>query len=211
MPGHSVQQQSSAPTTPQTPIQVTPFYQQQPQQQPQQPTPQQVLQNQSIPVTVTTTAANQPQINFEDQSPSDPYLSSILDDFISMQQEMNLDLPARHARQAQVQANEDTMLLKLLEEVIEPAAPNVATPSTPVTPVDLNERMAISAIQKQLMSFEVTTPTSPNVVTSPFASVTSAPPNYQQIPPPAYTATTYGQQIANSAQQVMQLKITFFI
>lgn len=98
------------------------------------------------------------------------------------------------------------MLLRILEEVIEPSAPNVTAPTTPVTPLtpaDINERMAISAIQKQLMSFEVTTPTSPNMVSTPFPNLSAAPaPNYQQIPPPAYTPTTYGQQIANSAQQV---------
>ncbi len=103
------------------------------------------------------------------------------------------------------------MLLRILEEVIEPSAPNVATPTTPTAPVDLNERMAISAIQKQLMSFEVTTPPSPNVIAPSFASLpTGSVPNYQQIPPPAYTATGYVQQMSNSGQQVMKKKKLFF-
>ena len=186
-----------AATTAQT-IQLQSFYQPQQQtlQQTGQPSVQQQLQQLS----------NSPQLSFE-ESASDPYLSSILDDFISMQQEMNLDVPSRQRQTHVQQQSEDVMLLRILEEVIEPSAPNVATPTTPVTPADLNERMAISAIQKQLMSFEVTTPTSPNVVTNPFPNLSSATsaPNYQQIPPPAYTPTTYGQQIANSAQQVLPL------
>ncbi|CAG2183492.1 unnamed protein product, partial [Oppiella nova] len=120
-----------------------------------------------------------------------------------MQQEMNLDLPTNIARNRQTpvpQQSEDVMLLRILEEVIEPSAPNVATPTTPVPPVDLNERMAISAIQKQLMSFEVTTPTTPNAMGSPFQSVQPAP-SYQQIPPPAYTATGYVQTMNNNGQQ----------
>jgi hypothetical protein len=189
--------QTQAVTAPHTPLQVQPFYQQ-PVLQQQQPNSQ-PMQTQPM----VQTGAAPPQLSFE-ESASDPYLSSILDDFISMQQEMNLDLPTNTARNRQTpapQQSEDVMLLRILEEVIEPSAPNVATPTTPAPPVDLNERMAINAIQKQLMSFEVTTPTTPNAMGSPFQSVQPAP-SYQQIPPPAYTATGYVQTMSNNGQQV---------
>ena len=205
-------QQATAPQ-PQTPVAATTaqsagihlqaFYQPPPQQslQSSQPSAQQPIQSSAI--------SNPPQLSF-DESTSDPYLSSILDDFISMQQELNMDMPGRHQSTPVPHQSEDVMLLRILEEVIEPSTPTVATPTTPATPADLNERMAISAIQKQLMSFEVTTPTSPNVVSTPFPNLSAASaPNYQQIPPPAYTPTTYGQQIANSAQQVFRTVIIF--
>ncbi|CAG2108313.1 unnamed protein product, partial [Medioppia subpectinata] len=96
--------------------------------------------------------------------------------------------------------------LRPQQQVIEPSTPSSATgvpntPTTPQPPIDLNERMAISAIQKQLMSFEVTTPTTPTLQ-SPFATqAQQQAPSYQQIPPPAYTAPSYVQQMGNTGQQ----------
>ena len=135
-------------------------------------------------------------------------LSDILDQVWSLQQEMDVvpsasvvNPSSAQMHPVQSQGSHDDMLLKILDEVLEPSNPAVATPSTPgsivatpSTPTsDLNEKLRISEIQRQLMSCEGPSlqprpqmfPLGPPGPGGPFANFI---PHQQppQGPPPAY-------------------------
>lgn len=115
-----------------------------------------------------------------------------------MEQDMNLDNTAQ---------SEDISIMRLLRDITDPAP--VASPQ-PVTTQDVNEKMAINAIQRQLMSFEVPgnpavprnnvrfpQPSSmPAVMTQNqvLASSYSQVNQYQATAPPAYTISNPGQR-----------------
>lgn len=129
--------------------------------------------NATTPSTIAMYLDSQGAMNID--APPDPDLSDILDQVWSMQEELHIDgTPVSRSSQGASQAvsgpdsssSHADELLKILDEVLEPTAPNIAVPSTPVqsipstpntpgTPVgELSEKLAISAIQRQLMSFE---------------------------------------------------------
>ncbi|XP_076371522.1 uncharacterized protein LOC143257128 isoform X2 [Tachypleus tridentatus] len=83
---------------------------------------------------------------------SDPMLSQILDEVCSMQQEMEPSVL------------DDNMLLKILDEVFEqPVGPSTAgsSPSNSRPVQDVHEKLAINAIQQQLMSYETSSSRGP--------------------------------------------------
>ncbi|XP_035222954.1 putative uncharacterized protein DDB_G0291608 isoform X2 [Stegodyphus dumicola] len=137
---------------------------------------------------------------------SDPLLSDILDQVWSMEQDMHLDSTVA----------DDLALYKLLEDI--PDTLPVASPKPPTTH-DVNEKMAINAIQRQLMSFEV--PGSPTVPrhsprfqqpSSAAMSMTQsqmAPSSYSQMSqyqaaPPAYTMSNPTQRTRTPNMHVVQ-------
>lgn len=158
----------------------------------QSPQLQQPQQSQITTSTSLAVAASLQISQFEQENASDPLLSSILEEVFSMQQELNLDsvvVPVSISQStAVVSSSDDTMLLNMLDEFCEPTPPTLATPATPTTPVDFNEKLAISAIQKQLMSFEASTPTSPSTPSTPSNSFANSFPHPPSQPPPAYQA-----------------------
>jgi len=172
---------------------------------------------------------------FQDEQQNDPILSDILEQVWSLQQEMDVtsEVPSHsvnpppsvvhhHGNPAMSQqASHDDMLLKILDEVLEPTNPAIATPSTPgsvvatpATPTaDMNEKLRISEIQRQLMSCEASSPQhiqqrpqmfplGPPGPTGPFANFSQ----HHQGPPPAYPmGQAQGQlQRRTVAPQVMQ-------
>ena len=198
---------SSQPTSQQVPPAPPP-----PPPPPPPPTPTKQLQSQSKQAS-SPSQAGQPSLSFIDsisslttnpssilassgllaavQDPKDLLLSEILDQVWSMQQEMNIESnqPTTTAASAQ-STTDDSMLLDMLDEVLDPPAPNVTIPLTSikspmVSPApdsqgspDLKEKLAISAIQRQLMSFETHTPQSSHHTSN-------------QNRPPVYTQPNY--------------------
>ncbi|GFY56473.1 nuclear receptor coactivator 2 [Trichonephila inaurata madagascariensis] len=127
-------------------------------------------------------------------SANDPLLSDILDQVWSMEQDMNM-------------ATDDFAFFKLLEEL--PEAPATTAPAASPRPPsvhDVQEKLAIQSIQKQLMSFEVQPgPVStsrnsprfpqPGVMTQsslPLSSYSSV--NQYQTAPPAYSTSNPTQR-----------------
>ncbi|XP_054713153.1 nuclear receptor coactivator 3-like [Uloborus diversus] len=110
---------------------------------------------------------------------ADPLLSDILDQVWSMEQDMNLD-----------STSSDDTIFKLLEDIPDPTP--VASPR-PASTHDVNEKMAINAIQRQLMSFEI-----------PGASPRNSPRFQQQASMPMIVQQN--QMASNSYQQVNQFQ-----
>lgn len=153
-------------------------------------------------------------IQFPDDQQSDPMLSDILDHFL--QQEMDVtsvvshpsvSAPqvSNHLHQSNQSQASDDMLLKILDEVLEPSNPAVATPSTPgssVTPStptnDMNEKLRISEIQRQLMSCEASSQQQRQAFAGPFVNFSS-----HQGPPPAYSSQVMSG-VRGRLPQVMQ-------
>lgn len=133
------------------------------------------------------------------QDTQDPLLSDILDQVWSMQQEMNIESSTPQstitatAHSTTDDLNESSMILDMLDEVLDPAPPNVSLSTTvnssstgPPPSPDINEKLAISAIQRQLMSFENPShphahPTSQSV---PHSNIDNRPPMFNQAGPP---------------------------
>ncbi|GBN38021.1 Nuclear receptor coactivator 2 [Araneus ventricosus] len=120
-------------------------------------------------------------------SANDPLLSDILDQVWSMEQDMNM-------------ATDDFAFFKLLEELPETSAAAPTASPRPPSAHDVQEKLAIQSIQKQLMSFEVqpgpanTSRNSrfqqPGVMTqSPITSSSYSLVNQYQSAPPAYSTS----------------------
>ncbi|KAI1289702.1 Nuclear receptor coactivator 2 [Halotydeus destructor] len=170
-------------------------------------------------------ASSAPNVSFVDMQSSmnsmehanDPILSDILDQVWSMEEELSIDGRSSSASQSISMSADDTngLFRLLIDEVLEPSAPNIATPATPTqqsvsapstpgTPGDLNEKLAISAIQRQLMSFESGHGQQqggprgpPQMFASNQNSSFSSTGGYQVSglgPPPAYSAAMHQQQ-----------------
>ncbi|XP_074593724.1 uncharacterized protein LOC141849340 [Brevipalpus obovatus] len=116
------------------------------------------------------------------QDTQDPLLSEILDQVWSMQQEMNIGSTQSTTLASAHSTTDDSMILDMLGEVLDPPPPNVSISATvnstsgmgaPASP-DLNEKLAISAIQRQLMSFE--NPSSPPHPHQPLSHLNRHPP-----------------------------------
>lgn len=135
------------------------------------------------------------------QDTQDPLLSDILDQVWSMQQEMNIDSATTSqstitatAHSTTDDLNDSSMILDMLDEVLDPAPPNVSltstvnsSPSGPPPSPDINEKLAISAIQRQLMSFE-NSPSHPHAHPAsqsvPHSNIDNRPPMFNQSGPP---------------------------
>ena len=123
------------------------------------------------------------------QDPKDLLLSEILDQVWNMQQEMNIESSQTTVTASAHSTTDDSMLLDMLDEVLDPPAPNVTIPLSISSPLvssvpdsqassDLNEKLAISAIQRQLMSFETHTPQSSHHTSNQTRPPTYTQPNY---------------------------------
>ncbi|CAM1328733.1 NCOA2 (predicted) [Pycnogonum litorale] len=106
---------------------------------------------------------------------SDPVLSDILEDVCNMQQD--IDTPI----------TDDSQLLRILDEVLDPHESFTLMTSTSQSHQDLSEKMAISAITRQLMSVDPSTAGPQN-----HTAFSQQPPAYSssQLAPPTYTQSS---------------------
>ncbi|XP_049522055.1 nuclear receptor coactivator 1-like isoform X3 [Dermacentor silvarum] len=127
---------------------------------------------------------------------ADQLLSQVLDDVWSLQQELQPGVET-------TTASEETVLLRLLEEVLD--GPQQAQPSQgpqggPQGQPDLSEKMAISAIQQQLMSFESQSPQQQQQQQqAPLYAGPGSSASYQAAPP--LYSNTAAQRLRMASQQ----------
>ncbi|XP_077560654.1 basic helix-loop-helix family member taiman isoform X6 [Haemaphysalis longicornis] len=114
----------------------------------------QLLNDSRIPPGIVNAVNSSSALSVAGLGSSDQFLSQVLEDVWSLQQELQPGVEST--------TSEETVLLRLLDEMLEnptqqgaqQGAPSSHQQSSGQQGLDLNEKMAISAIQQQLMSFE---------------------------------------------------------